>query len=338
MFQTEPIKFLQSFATEWLTDFLLLVSQLGYSSFYIPAVILLTFGLNFRKGFLLTQMLVWVGIITDLLKNVIALPRPSDVDSGVKLLGEGAMNLTPFIDKGGTGFWNLPDPEAIRLFRSQPEWSFGLPSGHVSGTTTFWGGLSLLFRHAAVRAVALVIIVLMPISRMYLGRHFLADVLAGFLVAGVMLATGYRLFIAAKAPGRLLNLIWIHLAANVSTVLFLMYLLLLPAAVLLLSPLAEPEDVGRLLGLNVAFVLLALRGLPDDEGTLLRRSGRVIVAFALYVVADWLIGMGIKMRSLNGENMWIEVLMSAIPAFVVLWGGVRVNLGIGLYKETVKPE
>ncbi len=57
VFQTEVIEFLQSFSTEWLTDFLLLVSRLGYTSFYIPVLILITFGLDFRKGFLLTQMI-----------------------------------------------------------------------------------------------------------------------------------------------------------------------------------------------------------------------------------------------------------------------------------------
>lgn len=57
VFQTEVIEFLQSFSTEWLTDFLLLVSRLGSTSFYIPVLILITFGLDFRKGFLLTHMI-----------------------------------------------------------------------------------------------------------------------------------------------------------------------------------------------------------------------------------------------------------------------------------------
>lgn len=338
MFQTELIKFLQSFATDWVTDFMLFVSRLGYSSFYIPMVILIIFGVNFRKGFLLTQMLLWVGILTDLLKNAFALPRPADVDSAVKLLKEGVPNPTPFTDMGGTGFWNLPDPEAIRLYRSQPDWSFGLPSGHVSGTTTFWGGLSLLFQRTAVRATAVVVIILMPVSRMYLGRHFLADVLAGFLLAAAILASGYRLFIGARAPGRLLDIIRVHLKMNGSTVLFLAYSLLIPVVLLMLSPMVEPEDVGRLFGLNAAFVLLATRGLPNDSGTLLKRAGRVLVALALYLSVGWLVGLVIEVSALNEDSLWVEFLSAAVPAFIVFWGGVRVSLGIGLYTKSVEVE
>jgi len=331
VFQTEPIKLLQSFATDWLTDFLWLVTQLGYSSFYIPVVFLITFGVSFRKGFVLTQMLVWIGILTELLKNVIALPRPADVDSGVQLLVEGVPNPAPFSDMGGRGFWGLPDPEAIRLYRAQPEWSFGIPSGHVSGTTTFWGGLSLLFRNPALRAAAVLVVLLMPLSRMYLGRHFVADVLAGFLLAAVMLAIGYRLFIRPEARGRLLDLTRLDPVANGPTMLVLALSLLMPFLLLTLNPLVEPQHAGRLLGLNVAFVLLAWRGLPDDAGTPLRRAGRVAVAFGLFLGASRVLGLGIDAVGWNEDGLWTEFGAAAIPTFIALWVGMKIGLRLALY-------
>lgn len=336
MFQTEPIELLQSFATGWLTSFLVLVSQLGYSSFYIPALIIITFGISLRKGLLLAQVMLWVGILTDLLKNVFALPRPEDVSSSIRRLEENVPNPTPFIDMGGAGFWDLPDPEAIRFYRAQPDWSYGLPSGHVSGTTTFWGGLSLLFQHAAMRATALVIILLMPLSRMYLGRHFVADVLGGFALAAVVLAATYRLFIAPGAEGRFLKLSRLTIAVNLRTVFVLAYFLFLPVLLLALRPLVEAKDLGRLFGLNAAFLLLASQGLPDDAGSPLRRAGRVVLAFGLYLIADWAVGAVIDAGSLNEESLEVEFLAAAIPTFLVFWGAVNASLLLRLYTSRVE--
>lgn len=331
MFQTELIKFLQSFATDWLTDLMLSVTRLGYSSFYIPMLVLITFGISFRKGFLLTHLMLWVGLLTDLLKNIFALPRPADVDSGIKLLEEGVPNPAPFVGKGGAGFWELPAREAIHLYRSQPEWSFGFPSGHVSGTTTFWGGLSLLFRYRIMRIVAIIVIILMSVSRMYLGRHFLADVLAGFLLAAIFLVIGHRLYIRKGSPGRLLDLRYVCLSMNWKSILFVTYMLLLPFALLLLSPYVEFKDAGRLLGLNAGFTLLGLQGLPNDSGGVLRRAGRVLVAFALYLIVNLLVGRGIEMIGLNEDGMWTEFFAASVPVFAVFWGGVILNRAIGLY-------
>jgi membrane-associated phospholipid phosphatase len=331
MFQTEPVKFLQSFATDWLTELLSVVSRLGYSSFYIPILIVILFGLSFRKGFLLTQMMIWLGITTDLLKNVVAFPRPADVDSGVRLLAEGVPNPTPFTGMGGTGFWDLPDPEAIRVIRAEPDGSFGIPSGHVGGATTFWGGLSLLFRSAALRATALAMILLMPLSRMYLGRHFLADVLAGFLLGAACLAVSYLVFIRPGARGRLLELARLRPAASARAILLPVFLLGAPLGLLALAPLVEPEDAGRLFGLNLSFLLLAWEGLPVDTGSWPRRLGRVVLAFVLYLCAVGLVGLVMRLATLPDDGLATEFLATAIPTVAGLWGGVRAGLALKLY-------
>ena len=53
----------------------------------------------------------------------------------------------------------------------------------------------MLFRQTDVRALALLLILLMPISRMYLGRHFLADVLGGTSQGLMALAIGWLVII-----------------------------------------------------------------------------------------------------------------------------------------------
>lgn len=336
MFQTEVVKFLQSFAADWLTDLMMLISRTGYSSFYIPVLIIITFGLSFRKGFLLIEMMLWIGILTDVLKNVIALPRPSDVDSGVMILNDSAPNQTPFAGKGGAGFWDLPDAETIEIIQSQPEWSYGLPSGHVSGATGFWGGLYLLFKYTPVKVAALAMIVSMPLSRMYLGRHFLADVLGGFILGIAVLGAVNFLLIRPQARGRLLDLARLRLSAGLPSIVLMVVLILVPLILPALTSLVGAEDAGRLLGINVGFLLLALSGLPDDEAAWPRRVARVAIAFALYLIAAKLVGLVVGISGLDEDGRWVEFFTAAAPTFVVLWGGVKAGEALMLFHRKTR--
>jgi undecaprenyl-diphosphatase len=66
--------------------------------------------------------------------------------------------------------------------------SYSFPSGHVAGSTLFYGFVAALLisrtdslaRRAAIIAAALLMICLVAASRMYLGAHFFSDVLAAF--------------------------------------------------------------------------------------------------------------------------------------------------------------
>ncbi len=82
-------------------------------------------------------------------------------------------------------------PEAFFDYYPTPA-SFSFPSGHALFATCFFGGLAVLFsarvRSAPLRAAvwlgAVAAIVLIGVSRIYLGVHYPSDVLAGF-AAGI---------------------------------------------------------------------------------------------------------------------------------------------------------
>ena len=65
--------------------------------------------------------------------------------------------------------------------------TFSFPSGHTTGATVFYGSLCVLVisrvRYGSVRVVAIltafIMIALVGFSRMYLGVHYLSDVMAG---------------------------------------------------------------------------------------------------------------------------------------------------------------
>jgi len=48
----------------------------------------------------------------------------------------------------------------------------GFPSGHTQGTLVFWGYLALRFRHPFLWVIAGLLIILIPLSRLYLGGSF----------------------------------------------------------------------------------------------------------------------------------------------------------------------
>jgi len=91
---------------------------------------------------------------------------------------------------------------------------FSFPSGHVVVVTAIWGFVFFLtfqsrYRTAAwmwiPRIIALVLIVVMPISRVLEGEHWLTDVLEGFLygVFWLLLAIQIYRWGSARFPGLL---------------------------------------------------------------------------------------------------------------------------------------
>ncbi|MHB8134252.1 MAG: phosphatase PAP2 family protein [Anaerolineaceae bacterium] len=67
------------------------------------------------------------------------------------------------------------------------ESSFGVPSGHAQNAASIWGYFAILSKKTWIRVVFILIIFLIGLSRLYLGVHFIVDVLAGWLLGGLVL-------------------------------------------------------------------------------------------------------------------------------------------------------
>jgi len=66
------------------------------------------------------------------------------------------------------------------------ETSFGLPSGHAQTAASVWGWLAIEIKKRWFTIIALIVIFLIGFSRLYLGVHFLTDVLLGWLLGGLL--------------------------------------------------------------------------------------------------------------------------------------------------------
>lgn len=65
------------------------------------------------------------------------------------------------------------------------ESSFGLPSGHAQIAGTMWGWLAVEIKKRWFTILAIVLIFLIGLSRLFLGVHFLSDVLLGWALGGL---------------------------------------------------------------------------------------------------------------------------------------------------------
>ena len=67
------------------------------------------------------------------------------------------------------------------------ETSFGVPSGHAQNAASVWGFFATVTKKTWIRVLFVCLILLIGVSRLYLGVHFLLDVLAGWLIGLLLL-------------------------------------------------------------------------------------------------------------------------------------------------------
>ncbi len=211
------------------------VSLLGYSHACIALAAIVACAWTRRAGVVLVVIVALTAALTDMAKATWRAPRPESADARVQHLS----------------FWQLPrGPDTAP--EADAEDRFGFPSGHVAGTTALALGIASVARRRWAWISAGAWIALMAVSRMYLGRHFLGDVLGGFVIGAISLAIGRRLF---------RRLSWLLGVAAIAV------------AAALFAGLPPAYDAGRLGGVAIAAAVLAradrLDALPSVNGRIL---------------------------------------------------------------------
>lgn len=138
----------------WLTPVMQFFSFLGTEEFFLVVIPFLFWCVDSRLGLRIAVMLILTNTIKPSLKMAFHWPRPYWIDPQVRALA--------------------------------PEGSFGLPSGHAQDAASLWGLLIFSLRRWWVTAAAVILILMIGLSRIYLGVHFAHDVLAGWAV-GILL-------------------------------------------------------------------------------------------------------------------------------------------------------
>jgi membrane-associated phospholipid phosphatase len=149
------ILWIQNLGT-WLTPIMKFFSFLGNTDFYLLVAPAILWCVDARLGLRVGLFLMINGMVNSALKVALHGPRPYWYTSKMNVLGSS-------------------------------ENSFGMPSGHAQNSVVVWGTLADRIKHRSAWIIAVVIMCLIGISRIYLAVHFPHDVLLGWLFGAIML-------------------------------------------------------------------------------------------------------------------------------------------------------
>ena len=155
--QRDILIWIQSFAAPWLDHVMIFFSFIGDEEFSISAVPFFFYAVHKRVGIRLAVVLLLSTFANDALKVFFATPRPIGV--------EGIRSL---------------------YISSAPGYSF--PSGHSQSSATFWGYLAVVWKRSWFTVTALLLVVAIMLSRLYLGVHWPIDVVGGLIFGGLFVA------------------------------------------------------------------------------------------------------------------------------------------------------
>ncbi|MBZ9633949.1 phosphatase PAP2 family protein [Clostridium sp. FP1] len=169
--QIEIIKFIQSIKSPFLDVFFQIVTMTGEEYFYIIAAATIFWCVNKKFGYKLGFALLTSTIVNTTLKDIVNLARPIGV-SGISSL------------------------------RVETATGQSFPSGHTQATTMFWVSWIIQVKKKWMYMVGILAIILVGISRLYLGVHWPIDVIGGIVVAIIWVFISNYIFEYAETTGR----------------------------------------------------------------------------------------------------------------------------------------
>ena len=145
--------FFQRIATPVLDIIANLLSSFGEENIMIIILVMIYWAIDKKKGFQIFTSLMLSLTAMQTLKAIVRAPRPFQVH-----------------------------PELIRAERIETDTGYSFPSGHSTGASSFYSSLFLLFSNIFLRIACVLLIIGVPLSRLYLGVHWPLDVIFGTII------------------------------------------------------------------------------------------------------------------------------------------------------------
>ncbi|MDI3481730.1 MAG: hypothetical protein PWQ97_1385 [Tepidanaerobacteraceae bacterium] len=149
--QAEIIKLIQSISSPVLDLFFIFVTNLGSEGFYFLLIPVFYWSIDKKTGIKISSALLLSIYINAAFKEITAISRP-------------------------IGY------PGIRSLYTSSAGGYSFPSGHAQGSATVWGIIMNRYRKTSVYILGTAIIILVSLSRLYLGVHWPVDVIAGIIL------------------------------------------------------------------------------------------------------------------------------------------------------------
>lgn len=190
-----------------------------------------------------------------------------------------------------------PDGNIIKAFINEKTYNF--PSGHASISVSFYGFLAFLFfiyHMPVVAGIVLILVIAICFSRIFLGAHYLTDVIGGAILGGMnllLLTWLYGILPAEMIQPK-------HVLGIIILGLFGLFVFYRPAVKSVMARFSEREK--RLaVGCFMFFIVIELVHLGG-------------ISFLMLMVLLWLMGI----REIRKTTKDIRLVISAIIVFSIL--------------------
>ena len=154
---------LESIRTPWLDTVMAAITHLGEETVFMVAALVVFWCVSKRQGYYLLAVGFAGTVLNQFLKLLFRIPRPWVLDSNFTIVESARAQAT----------------------------GYSFPSGHTQNAIGTFGGIARFTKRKWVRIAAVIIAVLVPVSRMYLGVHTPLDVGVAAVIAVVLVLALY---------------------------------------------------------------------------------------------------------------------------------------------------
>ena len=179
--ELQILRFIQQFMNPVLNTFFEVITFLGEETLIIPILAFIYWLIDKRKGELIAFSIFTTFLLNNFLKGIFDLPRP---------IGE----------------------EGIITLREHTATGSSFPSGHTQAATTALTSGALILKKKPFTTFAVILSLLIGLSRLYLGVHYPKDVLVGLILGIAIAILCYKSFYSNHKKRHYLILFFVSIA------------------------------------------------------------------------------------------------------------------------------
>lgn len=218
---------LESIRTPWLDTVMAAITHLGEETVFMVAALFVFWCVSKRHGYYLLAIGFAGTVLNQFLKLLFRIPRPWVLDSDFTIV------------------------ESVRAQAT----GYSFPSGHSQNAIGTFGGIARFTRRKWVRVAAIVVAVLVPLSRMYLGVHTPLDVGVAAVIAVALVFALYPLMERSDSRHGVMGAVLAVMLALAAGYLLFVSLYPFPADVDAANLASGVENAWKLLGATVGMLV-----------------------------------------------------------------------------------